>query len=353
MSGGVDSSVAAAILKEQGYQVFGITMLLWNQNTPGAINLESACVQDHSEDAKKVCDYLGIEHFVVEMYEEFDKSIIEPFYQSYLNSVTPNPCVECNALMKWGALWNEAKKRGADAIATGHYAFIEEYSDGRNYLIRGDDPKKDQSYFLWRISPQLLDKTYFPIKDLTKDQVRAKAEKLGIVVAQKKESQDICFIPDNDKDRFLKERLDIDKTELISGSIKTVDGKEVGQHKGLMYYTIGQRKGLGIALGEPAFVVKLDVENNTLVVGSKSDLWRDNFECDYINWFAPDYDTSGKKIIVQVRYHSKEIPCSIEFNEDKTVAKVFLSEAVLSVTPGQSAVFYQDNRVIGGGKIKS
>lgn len=357
MSGGVDSSTAAALMSEQGkaqgFNVIGVTMKLWDAGKSGELNDKTCCTLDSSMDARRVCDQLGIAHYTLDMTEDFDRLVMEPFYQAYLKAQTPNPCVNCNSFVKWDALWSKVKSIGVSHLATGHYAETEN-ADGRVYIYRGQDRAKDQSYFLWGIPPENLQSTLFPVTGMTKSEVRDIARQAGLQTADKSESMDICFIPDGDKNKFLQNRADERGDVFEKGKIQGPDGKELGKHDGLQYFTVGQRKGLGVAAGEPLYVTQLDRETNTLMLGRKGALKSSEFHVDELNWFPKEKSTEGMDLKIQVRYRSPAIEGHLEFevNLDGSV-KVLLDSPAMSVTPGQSAVFYDGDRVVGGGIIRA
>lgn len=347
MSGGVDSSVAAALLKEQGYQIVGLTMKLWDAGKSGALNEKTCCTLDSSLDAKRVCEQLGIPHYTLDMSQDFEDRVMEPFYQAFVDGKTPNPCVNCNSFVKWDALWNHARAIGATHIATGHYAETE-IVEGRRYIRRSQDKSKDQSYFLWGIPSQALQETLFPLDGLSKPEVREIAAKLNLRTAHKAESMDICFIPDGDKNRFLRERAQSKGETFNPGAIIGPEGQKLGNHQGLPFYTLGQRKGLGVAAGEPLFVQKINRETNTLILGRKDQLGAKYAQVGQLNWFEETLPQNGE-YLVQMRYRSKALPCKVQFKDG--IAQVELLEEATSITPGQSAVFYIDERVLGGGVI--
>lgn len=349
MSGGVDSSVAAALLKEQGYQIVGLTMKLWDAGKSGALNEKTCCTLDSSLDAKRVCEQLGIPHYTLDMSQDFEDRVMEPFYQDFLNGKTPNPCVNCNSFVKWDALWNHAQAIGATHIATGHYAETE-IIEGRRYIRRSQDRSKDQSYFLWGIPSLALQETLFPLDGLSKPEVREIASKLHLRTAHKAESMDICFIPDGDKNRFLRERAAAKGDQFETGTILDPEGQIIGTHQGLPFYTLGQRKGLGVATGEPLFVKSINRATNTLMLGRKGDLGSQSAKVGKLNWFEEELPQEGE-YLVQLRYRSKALPCKVQFKEG--IAEVELLEEATSITPGQSAVFYLEDRVLGGGVILS
>jgi tRNA-specific 2-thiouridylase len=364
MSGGVDSSVAALLIQRAGYRAVGITMKLWS---PGAGDAPAAgqdcdveggektcCTADSALDAKRVCDQIGIPHFTLDMRDEFEARVIQPFYEAYLEGETPNPCVNCNSFVKWDALWKRAKAVGADYIATGHYAKTVE-AGGRAYIVRGD-AAKDQSYFLWGIPPVTLARTLFPLADLSKPEVRKLAAAAGLRTAQKRESMDICFIPDGDYRRFVGDRAKAQGTGIAPGRIQGPDGKDLGPHQGLPFYTIGQRKGLGPATAaaagpetEPLYVKKLDRRTNTLILGRKSELDCHGFRADRANFFEPI--EGGKECLAQYRYRSPAKPAVVR-DEGNGWITVTLKEPGYCVSPGQSAVFYDGDRLIGGARIR-
>jgi len=388
MSGGVDSSVAAALLQKQGFIPVGITMKLWRDES--VLSATSSCVGNAATDAAAVCAKLGIEHHILDFTEDFLREVVRPFADEYFDLQIPNPCVWCNGRVKWGLMAQRAlSELNCDAFATGHYANIAEF-DGRRFLIRGD-AQKDQSYFLWDLPADLLQRTLFPLAEYSKPEIRQIASDLDLPVKNKAESQDICFIPDNDKNRFLTDFRSsematedsqksaaaqegpLNKTS-VPGEIVTEDGTVVGEHQGLEYYTPGQRKGLGIALGYPAFVLRRNPLKNQLVVGPESGLWTDSFVCADANWFVDDVEDFQKKgidnskgqdgynehgeldcandIQVQIRFRAEPVSCILGFDENGLVL-VRTTKLVRSVTAGQSAVFFLQNRVIGGAIIRN
>ena len=330
MSGGVDSSVAAYLLKEQSYEVVGVTMTLFH-------NEESTQV----EDAKSVCKKLGIEHHVVNYENEFKCEVIDNFINNYLNGKTPNPCVVCNKKFKFGALWEKAKELNCEYIATGHYANV---LDG--HICRIDSPK-DQSYFLYQINKEVIPHILFPLNDYhEKSEIREIAEKECLTnVAKKKDSQDVCFIEDGDYAKFLEDNLDSlpDKGDFV-----LTTGETIGKHKGIIYYTIGQRKGLGISYHHPLYVVKIDVPNNQVILGKEEDLYKKIVYIENINLHV---DNIPNNLQAKTRFRSDFYPCQIELLDDNNI-KVIFANPVKSPTPGQSLVLYSDNMLVGGGIIK-
>lgn len=342
MSGGVDSSVSAVLLLEQGYEVVGATMKLWED--------ENCSQKTAIEDAKKVCEKLGIEHHVIDCTTEFKCRVIDNFISDYQNTKTPNPCVECNRYLKFGLFYKKAKELECAYIATGHYAKTE-YSEkyGRYVLTKSDEEKKDQTYFLYYISKEQIEHILFPLQNRTsKEETRTIAEQNGLKIAQKKESQEICFIPDNDYQSFLKK---YSTQKVKTGNIVLKSGEILGKHTGLTNYTIGQRKGLGISYKEPLYVIKLNMNKNEVIVGSESDLYSSELIATDLNWQAIDKIEETLELKAKVRYRAKEADCTVIPIENKKV-KVIFKEPQRAITPGQSIVFYDGNIVVGGGKIK-
>lgn len=340
MSGGVDSAVAAVLLKEQGYEVVGATMQLFNCENSSKATIE---------DAKRVCEFLNIEHHIIDFKEDFKKHVVDNFICEYKRCRTPNPCIECNKHLKFGAMYNKAKELNCEYIATGHYAKIE-FNDifGRNVLKMSNAGKKDQSYVLYNITTELLDIVRFPLGEFNnKDEIREIAKKYNLPVASKPDSEDICFIPDGDYKKFLEDNSDIVSK---SGNIVHVDGKILGKHTGLYKYTIGQRKGLGISNPVPLFVVGFNAEKNELIVGEQDKLYTKEFWVNDINFLYFDNLKDAIEVDVKTRYSAKVAKAKIE--QIGNEVKVIFDEPQKAVTPGQSAVFYIGDVVIGGGKIK-
>lgn len=345
MSGGVDSSVVAILLKEQGYDVIGVTLKLWESEEQ-----ESTCCNlEATLDAKRVCDKLSIPHYTLNAKEQFKNHVIDNFICQYKNCRTPNPCIECNKYLKFGYMYEKAKELGAEYIATGHYAKVE-YSEKyeRYALKKADNIAKDQSYVLYSIPKELIGKLIFPLAEMEdKEDIRNVAREYGLTIANKPDSEDICFIPDGDYKKFLENNSDLKEKE---GNIVTTNGEILGQHKGLYRYTIGQRKGLGIAYSEPLFVIGFNPEKNELIVGTEKETYKTEMLVNQINLLLIDKIEKPMKVMVKIRYSSKEYPANIEMLEEDTIRVVF-DEPVARITSGQSAVFYIDDMVLGGGKI--
>lgn len=344
MSGGVDSSVSAILLKEAGFDVIGATMQLWNNK-----QIEEGCCSNSAvNDAKKVCEKLQIPHHIINCEEEFKKYVIDDFVCCYNNCKTPNPCIECNKYLKFGTFYKKAKELECDYVATGHYAKIE-YSEKYNQYVmkKAQADEKDQTYFLYGVEKEILPKIIYPLENFkNKEEIRIIAEKYELNVAHKKDSQEVCFIPNNDYVNFICKNQ---KEKQKQGNIVLKDGKILGKHNGLIYYTIGQRKGLGISYKNPLYVVKLDKEKNEVIVGEESDLYQKELKAKDCN-FLLNIDLSKKiQITAKVRYRAK--PSKATLFMENEVATVIFDETQRAITPGQSVVFYIDDIVLGGGKI--
>ncbi|MEX5284036.1 tRNA 2-thiouridine(34) synthase MnmA [Selenomonas sputigena] len=341
MSGGVDSSLCAALLKEQGYEVIGITMRLSDESreTDG---LSTAAV-----DAKRVADFLGIEHETADFRELFGRRVVDCFLDEYLAGRTPNPCVICNRFLKFGALFALARERGADFIATGHYARVEEEADGSFAIKKGRDERKDQSYVLYRLPREVLPHILFPLGEQAKTETRALAETLGLPVAHKTESQEICFVPGDDYKAYLmRHRPDC----FSPGEIVDAAGNVLGQHAGLPFYTIGQRRGLGIAAPHPLYVAALDRENNRVIVAENAAVYASALLAEDVNWLiAPP--AVPLSVRAKIRYGSREAEARVTPLASGRIEVTF-AEAQRAVTPGQSVVFYAGERLLGGATIR-
>ena len=343
MSGGVDSSVSAILLKEQGYEVIGITMKLFEGELDG-----SCCSLSSSLDAKKVCDYLQIPHYTLNFQGEFNKYVIQDFIENYKNCKTPNPCIECNKYLKFGCMYKKAQELECDYIATGHYAKIEYDNKYKKMVLKKAKAiYKDQSYVLYNIPKYLLDKILFPLGNFeNKEQIRQIAKEYNLPVATKPDSEDICFVPDGNYKEFLEKNSDIKSKK---GNIVNKEGTILGLHTGLYKYTIGQRKGLGISYKEPLYVIGFNKEKNELIVGNEQDLYKKEFLVSNANFLLFDELIKPLTVEVKTRYSSKCYKAKI-MQEEKNIRVIF-DEPQKSITPGQSAVFYDGDIVIGGGKI--
>ncbi len=344
MSGGVDSSVTGYLLREQGYEVVGVTMKVWPQDCISRAE-DKCCGPQAVADARGVAHSLGIPHYVVDEADQFEKTVINYFASEYQAGRTPNPCVMCNEKLKFGNLWQKAEALGCEYIATGHYAIIEHHQD-RAVLRKGVDPRKDQSYFLFSLrQPQLL-RALTPLGGMRKPEIREIAHSLGLKVADKVDSQEICFVPGNDYKAFLRSHLD--ETDFHRGGIFDLQGNFLGQHEGIELFTIGQRKGLPGGSLRPRYVIDLDPETNRVIVGEADDLLCQEFEIDRVNWIAPL--PAARELTVKIRYSHPGAAARVTQLENRC-ARIRLLEPQKAVTPGQAAVIYDGDVVVGGGWI--
>ncbi len=352
MSGGVDSSVAAALLLEQGYTVIGVTMKTYSFDEVGGNigNETSCCGLDAFNDARQVAVTLGIPHYVVDFTKEFGREVIDNFVDEYLRGRTPNPCIICNREIKWGALLRKAASLGASHIATGHYARVAfDEASGRYTVARPRDARKDQTYALWALPQEALAKTIFPLGDLTKPEVRSIAARHGLKTAFKEESFEICFVADNDYRRFLRER-DPGLSEKLAGGDIVFDGKVVGKHQGYPHYTIGQRSGIG-SHGERVYVKGIDPEANTVHIGRDAELFRSGLVAGRTNFVSLAGIEGECALHAQVRYKDTAAPATVSVGQDGMLRVVF-DEPKRAITPGQSVVLYDGDRLVGGGVIE-
>jgi len=354
MSGGVDSSVAAILLREQGYRVIGVTMKLWDYETVGGnINHESGCCSLESfNDARDICVSHDIPHYILNFSREFHTGVVEDFIDEYLAGRTPNPCVQCNTRIKWITLLEKADELGAGIISTGHYArTIYNETTGRYELHRALNRSKDQSYALWGIRQKNLARTIFPLGNLTKPEVRELARRYDLPTAEKPESQEICFIPDNDYHRLLREKLPGLDDRVRDGVLVDIDGKMVGRHEGYPFFTIGQRRGLGGGFEEPMYVVDIDAGENRITIGNRAALHSREFLVGRLNWVSQVWTGDPVRAEIKIRYNDEGHP-GILNPEGEDHLKVRFDEPQKSVTPGQSAVFFDGDRLLGGGIIE-
>lgn len=343
MSGGVDSSVAAGLLKNDGWQVIGVMLRLWSD--PGTQN--RCCAPDDVIEARNIAGQLEIPFYVVDAKEAFYTSVVEPFIEGYASGVTPNPCLCCNRFIRWHFLRSRAKALGAEKIATGHYACTKELADGSVQLLKSPDPEKDQSYFLHLLTQDDLRNTHFPLAEYSKAEVRQLARDFSLPVAERPDSQDLCFVGQGDYRDFLRSKA---PAAVIPGPIIGQDGTQLGEHQGLANYTIGQRKGLGIAGPEPYYVLHKDLERNTLVIGFKDSLGRQTFKTHSVNWISGTAPQEPIPAEVKIRYKSRAVPCQVTpLKNDQ--AQIKMDESLPDITPGQAAVFYQGHICLGGGTI--
>jgi len=349
MSGGVDSSVALLRILEAGYEAVGVTMKLWEYDQVGGniVQDTNCCSVETINGAKLVCDRLGVPHYTIDFTRIFKENVVDNFAEEYLNGRTPNPCVRCNSFVKWEAFFNQAKILNADLIATGHYARIDLAHDIPK-LRKGLDPQKDQSYVLWGIPRHTLSRTLLPLGDLTKKEVRLIAREHQLETSDTPESMEICFVVDNDYKRFLNEYRPDEMAAIKPGEIFE-DGNVVGIHEGYTHFTIGQRKGLGLSRPEPRYVRRIDSKKNRIYITRKDFLWDTNCLVSKVNWLV-DIPALPINIEVQIRYNST--PVAAEISSENEFLRIKFAEPRLSVTPGQSIVFYEDDLVLGGGIIE-
>ncbi|MCO5387048.1 MULTISPECIES: tRNA 2-thiouridine(34) synthase MnmA [Desulfosporosinus] len=351
MSGGVDSSMAAALLKEEGYDVIGVTMQIWEATGP---EVEGGCCSNSAiDDARRVAFILGIPHYVMNFRSYFKETVVDYFTQSYLYGETPNPCLACNKHVKFGEMLRKARGLGAEFIATGHYAQVLRDPNSERFLLSNSaDARKDQTYALYMLTQEQLEHTLFPLAEYQKEHVREMARERGLGVGDKPESQEICFVPDDDYATFVRQRLEV---PIKPGDFVDLAGKKLGRHEGIINFTIGQRKGLGVTFGKPMFVVGLNPERNEVVLGEDRDVYTDTLWAIDLNWISIPDLTEPLKVKAKIRYNSTGAPATIFPGEIGSGYGVMVrfDEPQRAVTPGQAVVFYQGNLVVGGGKIIS
>ncbi len=343
MSGGVDSSVTAYLLKQQGYDVIGATMNIWEQQSDG-----SCCGLSAVNDARRVADMLEIPYYVMNFKKEFKEKVVDYFFEEYKNGKTPNPCIQCNRYVKWESLFQRAKELGADYIATGHYAKVRKHPvTGRYCIEMSEAVGKDQTYVLYNLTQHQLEHTLMPCGDYNKDEIREIAEKIGLRVAHKPDSMEICFVPDNDYVGFLEETYNYKPKK---GNFVDMKGNVLGKHNGIINYTVGQRKGLGIAFGKPVYVNKIIPERNEVVLGSNEDLFNTTVYADNVNFCAWESIEGEKRAKAKIRYAHKASPCTVSC--ENGILKCVFDEPQRAATPGQALVVYdEDNYVLCGGTI--
>ncbi|MCZ7546207.1 MAG: tRNA 2-thiouridine(34) synthase MnmA [Anaerolineae bacterium] len=347
MSGGVDSSAAAGLLVERGYDVIGLMMRLWTEDDGCGGRHNRCCTPDQMADARRVADRLGIPFYVVDMRATFKASVVDPFIDAYAAGLTPNPCLNCNRHIRFGALLKQAQAMDAAYLATGHYARIRQSEDGAYQLLKGLDPAKDQSYVLSVMTQRQLAQVLFPAGDYTKEHIRQIAADLGLHIARKPESQDLCFLADGDYRGFLARHAPGSATP---GPIVNTQGERLGTHTGLPHYTVGQRKGLGLSAPTPLYVVGADVAANTLIVGARDVLGRDALVARHVNWVAGAPPDGPVRAGVKIRYRARETAATVT-PDGATTARVKFDAPLRDITPGQAAVFYQGDVCLGGGVI--
>jgi len=352
MSGGVDSSVAASLLLEQGYEVFGITMNVLSllREFCADEDLKSCCGEEAIADANRVATKLGIDHYLVDLRKPFEELVVADFIREYALGRTPNPCIRCNQHIKFDVLMQRASKLNADFLATGHHARIDRDIDTDRFILKkGKDKEKDQSYFLYMMTQQQLSRSLFPIGELTKGEVRVKAEELGLPVAQKPESQEICFIPDNKYAGFLKERI---PDAFQPGPIVSEEGHILGEHKGIIHFTVGQRRGMGISAPYPLYVLDINPKNNTVFVGPDESLYKRRLLASRLNWISKTDGIGSLAVRARVRYKHHEAKAKLHMLESGQ-AHIEFEKPQRAITPGQAVVFYDAEVVVGGGTIES
>lgn len=348
MSGGVDSSVAAWLLKEQGYEVIGVTMQIWQDEEEEALEENGGCCGLSAvEDARQVAERLEIPHYVMNFKEDFKRSVMDYFVEEYLAGRTPNPCIACNRYVKWEALLKRSLDIGADYIATGHYARVTQLENGRYAINCSITAAKDQTYALYNLTQEQLSHTLMPVGAYSKEEIREIAGKLGLTVAHKPDSQEICFVPDQDYAGFIERTTGKPSPE---GNFVQADGKILGRHKGIIHYTIGQRRGLGLAMGRRVVVTEIRPETNEVVIGEQEDVWTGSLTANRLNWMAIPELKEEREAVAKIRYNHTGTPCSIRKTGEDQV-QVQFKEPVRAVTPGQAVVFYDGHYVLGGGTI--
>ena len=350
MSGGIDSTVAAMMMHEEGYEVVGITMKTWDYASAGGSKKETGCCSlDSINDARQVAVNMGFHHFIVDIRDEFGDYVIDNFVDEYIAGRTPNPCILCNTHIKWNALLRRADAMDCEMIVTGHYAVVKELNE-RKYITKGKDNRKDQSYVLWGLSQESLHRTNFPLGTYSKPEVRQMAKDFGYEELSKKaESYEICFVPDNDYRGFLKRRVEGLEERVKGGHFVNKEGKVIGIHDGYPFYTIGQRKGLGGGFTKPMFVTEIIPESNTVVLGEIDDLIRNTMKVGKLNWMKYPELPEGMEALTQVRYNGPGVMAGLRMQEDQVDVEFYAN--VRGVAPGQSAVFYEGDDVVGGGII--
>lgn len=351
MSGGIDSSIAAMMLHEEGYEVIGMTMKTWDYAFSGGSKKETGCCSlDSINDARNLAVKFGFPHYIIDLREEFGTYIIDDFVNEYMAGRTPNPCVLCNTHIKWEALLKRADQLDCEFIATGHYAQVRE-ENGRFIISKGVDEHKDQSYVLWGVSQKNLARTKYPLGKYHKDEIRRMAVDAGFAdLAEKSESYEICFIPDDDYRSFLKRKMNGQREKIAEGEFVSTDGQVLGKHSGYPFYTIGQRKGLEVAVGTPLYVTEIRPDTNTIVLGAKGDLRKQEMQVRDYNLIKYESLPGDFEVLTRIRYKDPGMMSTINKEDDQIM--VLFHQKVSAIAPGQSAVFYEDDDLVGGGIIK-
>ncbi len=349
MSGGVDSSVAAYLLKEQGYDVIGVTMEIWQQEDVCHMEREGGCCGLKAvEDARRVADRLNIPYYVMNFKDIFKEKVINNFIQEYMAGRTPNPCIMCNRMVKWESLLKRSIDIGADYIATGHYSRIDKLDNGRYAIRKSVTEAKDQTYALYNLTQEQLRRTIMPVGLYTKEEIRDIAQRIGLNVASKPDSMEICFIQDNDYGRFIKENC---REEIKPGNFVDTEGNIIGRHRGIIYYTVGQRKGLNLSMGYPVYVLEIRPETNQVVIGRGEEVFKESLRASRLSHMSEERFKEGKEYMGKIRYNHRGTLCTVRYIDDDTVECVF-KEPVRAVTPGQALVLYDGDYVAGGGVIE-
>lgn len=348
MSGGVDSSVAAYLLKEAGYEVIGVTMQIWQDEEREKEEEDGGCCGLSAvDDARRVANSLDIPYYVMNFKQPFKENVMDYFIAEYLAGRTPNPCIACNRYVKWESLLKRSLEIGADYIATGHYAQIEKLPNGRYTLKKSATAAKDQTYALYNLTQEQLSHTLMPVGAYTKDEIREIAEKIDLPVANKPDSQEICFIPDDDYAGFIEANTE---QKIVPGNFVNTKGEIIGKHKGITHYTIGQRKGLNLSMGRPVFVVEIRPETNEVVIGDNEDVFKKELLADRLNFMSCEDFQDGMEVFAKIRYNHKGAVCRL-YHEGHDKVRCVFDEPQRAITPGQAVVFYEDDYVLGGGTI--